>query len=108
MSLGSTVLKWQNHWATGGLHVNLTSLKGGPIIFPLFLLKGNAILAMTRKGGGKKNIESVIIIIPRRSHPPPSFFRTVIAFGYFLHSFRINLVISYILKQILGMLWVKF
>ena len=38
-----------NHWATGGLWVNLYSVKGGPIIFPLCLLKGNAILPMTPK-----------------------------------------------------------
>ena len=40
----------RNHWATGGLQVNLTSLKAGPIIFSLFLLEENAILLMTSKG----------------------------------------------------------
>ena len=38
-----------NHWATVGLRVNSSSVKGGPIIFPLFLLKGNSILLMTLK-----------------------------------------------------------
>ena len=38
-----------NHWATGGLLVNSSSVKGGLIIFPLFLLEGNAILPMTPK-----------------------------------------------------------
>ena len=37
------------HWATGGLRVNQYSVKGGLIIFPLFLLEGNAILPMTPK-----------------------------------------------------------
>ena len=36
-----------NHWATGGLQVNSSSVKGGLIIFPLFLLEENAILPMT-------------------------------------------------------------
>ena len=36
-----------NHWATGGLRVNSSSVKGGLIIFPLFLLEENAILPMT-------------------------------------------------------------
>ena len=40
-----------NHRATGGLRVNLSSVKGGLINFPLFLLKGNAILPMTPKAG---------------------------------------------------------
>ena len=40
-----------DHWATGGLRVNPTSVKGGLIRFPLFLLEGNAILPMTRKAG---------------------------------------------------------
>ena len=31
--------------------MNLTSVKGGIIGFPLFLLKGNAILTMTPKAG---------------------------------------------------------
>ena len=38
-----------NHWATGGLRVNSSSVKGGLIIFSLFLLEGNAILPMTPK-----------------------------------------------------------
>ena len=38
-----------NHWATGGLRVNLYPVKGGLIIFPLFLLEENAILSMTPK-----------------------------------------------------------
>ena len=37
------------HTAVGGLRVNSCSVKGGLIIFPLFLLKGNAILRMTPK-----------------------------------------------------------
>ena len=32
-----------NHCATGGLQANSSSVKGGLIIFSLFLLKGNAI-----------------------------------------------------------------
>ena len=36
-----------NHWATGGVGVNSSSVKGGLKIFPLFLLEGNAILPMT-------------------------------------------------------------
>ena len=35
--------------ATGGLRVNSSSVKGGLINFPLFLLEGNAILSMTSK-----------------------------------------------------------
>ena len=35
--------------ATGGLWVNSSSVKGRLIIFPLFLLEGNAILPMTPK-----------------------------------------------------------
>ena len=38
-----------NHWATGRLRLNLSSVKGGLIIFPLLLLEGNAILPMTPK-----------------------------------------------------------
>ena len=40
-----------DHWATGGLRVNSTSVKGGLIRFPLFMLDGNAILPMTPKAG---------------------------------------------------------
>ena len=36
-----------NYWSTSGLRVNLYSVKGRLIIFPLFLLEGNAILVMT-------------------------------------------------------------
>ena len=36
-----------NNWATGGLKVNSFSVKGGPIIFPLFLLEVNGILPTT-------------------------------------------------------------
>ena len=38
-----------NHRATGGLCVNSSSVKGVVIIFPLFLLEGNATLLMTPK-----------------------------------------------------------
>ena len=38
-----------NHWATGGLRVNSSSVKGGLINFPLLLLEGEAILQMTPK-----------------------------------------------------------
>ena len=38
-----------NHRAFGGLRVNSSSVKGWLINFPLFLLKGNAILLMTPK-----------------------------------------------------------
>ena len=38
-----------NHRATGGLRVNSSSVKGGLINFPLFLLEGNVILPMTPK-----------------------------------------------------------
>ena len=50
-SLGKTSLTSLvgNHWAIGGLRVNLFSVKGGIISFPLFLLKENAILPMTAK-----------------------------------------------------------
>ena len=36
-----------NHWANGWLRVNSSSVRGWLIIFPLFLIKGNAILPMT-------------------------------------------------------------
>ena len=51
ISLGITFLKSHvgNHRATGGLRVNSSSVKGGLINFPLFLLEGNAILSMTSK-----------------------------------------------------------
>ena len=38
-----------NHWATGKHWVNSSLVKGGLIIFPLFLLEGNAILPLTHK-----------------------------------------------------------
>ena len=38
-----------NPWATGGLRVKTYAAKGGLILFPLFLLEGNAILPMTPK-----------------------------------------------------------
>ena len=41
-----------NHWASGGLRVNSYSVKGRLIIFPMFLLEGNAILSMTPKADG--------------------------------------------------------
>ena len=49
--LGKTFLKSLvgNHWATRGLLMNSSSVKGSIIIFPLFLFKGNAILTMTPK-----------------------------------------------------------
>ena len=40
-----------NYWATDGLRVNSSLVKGELIIFPLFLLEGNAILPMTPKAG---------------------------------------------------------
>ena len=33
--------------------------------------------------------------------PPPSFLKTVIAFGYFFAQFFVNMVIRYVLKQVL-------
>ena len=50
-SLGKTFLTSLvgNHRATGGLWVNLPSVKGGLINFPLFLLEGITILPMTSK-----------------------------------------------------------
>ena len=52
-SLGNTSLKSLvgNHWATGGLRVNSSTVMGGLISFPLFLLKENGILPMTVKAG---------------------------------------------------------
>ena len=52
-SLGKTFLMSfvVNHRATGGLRMNSSSVKGGLINFPFFLLKGNAILPMTPKVG---------------------------------------------------------
>ena len=51
--LGKTFLTSlvDNRRATGGLWVNSSSVKGGPINFSLFLLEGNAILPMTPKAG---------------------------------------------------------
>ena len=37
--------------AAGGLLVNSSQVKGELIIYPLFLLEGNAILPMTHKAG---------------------------------------------------------
>ena len=50
-SLGKTFLASLvgNRRATGRLWVNSSSVKGGLINFPLFLLEGNAILPMTPK-----------------------------------------------------------
>ena len=50
-SLGKTFLTSLvgNHRATGGLRVNSSSVKGGLINFPLFLLEGNAVLPMIPK-----------------------------------------------------------
>ena len=52
-SLGKTSLLSLvgNHWATGGLRVNSSSVKGRLISLPLFLLDENAILPMTAKAG---------------------------------------------------------
>ena len=52
-SLGKTSLKSLvgNHWATGGLRANSSSVKGGLKSFSLFLLEENAILPMTAKAG---------------------------------------------------------
>ena len=52
-SLGTDLLSLSggNQWATGGLRVNSTLVKGGLISFPLFLLEGNAILPKTPKAG---------------------------------------------------------
>ena len=41
--------RWTPVRATGGLRVNLSSVKGGLINFPLFLLEGIVILLMTPK-----------------------------------------------------------
>ena len=51
--LGTVILSLNggNHWATGGLRVNLTLVKGGLISFPLFLVEENAILPMTPRAG---------------------------------------------------------
>ena len=55
-----------NHWATGGIRVNSSSVKGGLISFPLFLLKENAILPMTSKAGCEgvllKHIKTLAIV----------------------------------------------
>ena len=50
-SLGKTFLTLLvgNFWATGGVRVNSSPVKGELIIFPLFLPEGNAILQMTAK-----------------------------------------------------------
>ena len=39
------------YWATDGLWVNFSPVKGEFIIFPLFLLEENSILPMTARGG---------------------------------------------------------
>ena len=50
-SLGNTLLLLliNNLEATGGLRVNTSPVKVKLIVFPLFLLEGNAILPMTAK-----------------------------------------------------------
>ena len=50
-SLGKTSLTSLvgNYWATDGLWVNSSPVKGEFIIFPLFLLEENAILPMTAR-----------------------------------------------------------
>ena len=50
-SLGKTSLTSLvgNYWATDGLRVNSSPVKGEFIIFPLFLLEENAILPMTAR-----------------------------------------------------------
>ena len=40
-----------NHWATAGLWVNSSSVKGGVRSNPLFLLKGNTIVPITPMAG---------------------------------------------------------
>ena len=52
-SLGKTSLTTLvgNHWATGGLRVNLISVKGGLLSFPLCLLEETAIMPMTAEVG---------------------------------------------------------
>ena len=40
-----------NHWATAGLRVKLSSVKGGVRSDPLFLLEGNTILPITPTAG---------------------------------------------------------
>ena len=48
-----------NHLATSGLQVNLSTVKGGAISSPLFLLEENAILSMTAKAGcGKRKLQN--------------------------------------------------
>ena len=51
VSLGKTFLTSLvgNYWATDGLRVNSSPVKGEFIIFPLFLLEENAILPMTAR-----------------------------------------------------------
>ena len=48
-----------NHWSTGGLQVNTSLVKEGLIIFPLFLLEGNAILPMTPKADCEKILNTI-------------------------------------------------
>ena len=57
-SLGKTSLTSlvSYYWATDGLWVNLSPVKGVFIIFPLFLLEENAILQMTARVGCALNI----------------------------------------------------
>ena len=54
-SLGKTSLTSLvgNYWATDGLWVNSSPVKGEFIIFPLFLLEENAILPMTARADSK-------------------------------------------------------
>ena len=60
--LGKTFLTSHvgNHWSTGGLRENSYSVKGGLKIFPLFLLKGNAILQMTPRA----DFDIVVLVLP--------------------------------------------
>ena len=54
-----------NHWATAGLWVNSSLVKGGIISNPLFLLKGIKILTITPTAvsdtqGGRCNAEGLL------------------------------------------------
>ena len=66
------------------------------------------LMKWLREGVKKHSIDSVIMIIPRRTLPP-SFWRTVIALGYFLCDvFWLIWWFRCILKQILGMFETNF
>ena len=62
-SLGKTSLTSLvgNYWGTDGLWVNWSPVKGEFKIFPLFLLKDNAILPMTARGTVQEAMCRVII-----------------------------------------------